>query len=257
MAPPLDPNIQRILHEFGDTLSMLNIAPETSNAASAIQFALNAGKIVTLGFSAAAHEDVERCLRAGASVLAHTWRNQSPPRQPSGVNPPGLDEIALADDRVRYALLPCDGVSVHPALVRVALRCRGAEGLCVVSQSVPRAGLSDGTFSADDGQPALAEGGVGFTKSGQICGTAVFLPDMFRNLVNFAGIAPHQAIRTVTQNPASCLGLEQLEGTIAPGRVANLVAWDTDLRVERVWREGSEVAGVEDSPVRIVARASS
>jgi len=72
------------------------------------------------------------------------------------------------------------------------------------------------------------------------------LPDMFRNFVRFSGLPPAQAIRTVTFNPATSLNRAEQIGLLAPGRLANLVAWDERLRVRRVWCLGREIDNVSE-----------
>jgi N-acetylglucosamine-6-phosphate deacetylase len=63
---------------------------------------------------------------------------------------------------------------------------------------------------------------------------------------------PADAIRTVTSNPAESLNLQNRLGLLAPGRMADLVAWDAQLRVRRVWKSGQEVSPLSNiAEVRI------
>lgn len=67
-----------------------------------------------------------------------------------------------------------------------------------------------------------------------------------RNLVRYAGLTPQQALATATLNPARSLGLQDSLGSIAAGKVADLVLLDGDpmldignvRRVNRVMRGG-------------------
>jgi N-acetylgalactosamine-6-phosphate deacetylase len=135
---------------------------------------------------------------------------------------------------------------VHPVLVRLTLRCRGIETICLVTDAVPRAGCPDGEYIWDDGRRFYKEGGVGRTDKGWLTGSALLLPDMLRNFVKFTGLAPEVAVRAVTFNPAASLGLDGKIGLIAPGRRADLVAWDKAIQVRRVWREGEEIEELSD-----------
>ena len=65
-----------------------------------------------------------------------------------------------------------------------------------------------------------------------------------RNFVKFTSTPPREAIRTVTYNPAVSLGLDGQMGLLAPGRSADLLAWDDRLTVSRIWRAGQEVDSV-------------
>jgi N-acetylglucosamine-6-phosphate deacetylase len=242
--PPTPQNVQRVLSEMGDVISMINVAPGTEDDAEAIAALRAAGKVVSMAHSNAPAERIEQCLAAGTQVLGHVWDNNSGLIGDSGVQQPTLEHVALTDERVRFIHLIGDGVHVHPVLVRLVLRCRGLEALCLVTDAVPRAGCPDGEYIWDDGRRFSKQGGVGRTDKGWLTGSALLLPDMLRNLVKFSGLAPHEAIRTVTYNPAASLGLDQQIGLLAPGRTADLVAWDARLQVQRVWRAGCEVAPV-------------
>jgi len=59
-------------------------------------------------------------------------------------------------------------------------------------------------------------------------------------------IAPDEAIRWITANPAWVLGIDSEVGTLEPGKRADLVVWDADpfsvyARAERVWIDGRVV----------------
>ena len=190
--------------------------------------------------------EVEKCLEAGTSVLGHVWNNNSGLLGDSNVQQPTLEHVALTDERVRFIHLICDGSHVHPMMVRLVLRARGVDAICLVTDAVPRAGCADGEYVWDDGQRFTKSGGVGRTENGWLAGSGLLLPDMLRNFVKFTGLPPEQAIRAVTFNPAASLEMDDRIGLIAPGRVADFAVWDDNLRVRRVWRAGEEVENISE-----------
>ena len=242
--PPSAANVERILDEFGGAVSMVNVAPGTDGDSGAIRRLCGAGKVVSMAHSNAPAERVLECVAAGTSVLGHVFDNNSGLIGDSGVQQPTIEHVALTDERVRFIHMICDGAHVHPQLMKLVLRCRGTQALCLVTDAVPRAGCPDGPFTWDDGRQFYKKGGVGRTDKGGLCGSALLLPDHFRNFVRFTGAAPQDAIRTVTHNPAASLGLSGRIGLLAPGCAADLAAWDDGLRVRRVWRAGVEVQDV-------------
>ena len=245
--PPTAENVTRLLNDFGDVVTMVNVSPGTEGDAAAVRQLRDAGFVVSMAHSAAVAERVIACIEQGTSVLGHVWDNNSGLTGDSGVQQPTLEEVALTDERVRYIHMICDGAHVHPIMMRLVHRCRGCEAICIVTDASPRAGCPDGPFTWDDGREFYKKGGAARTGSGGLMGSGLLLPDHFRNFVKFAGVPPAQAIRTVTLNPAASLGLSERIGLIAPGRRADLVAWDPSaVRVRRVWRSGCEIAGVSE-----------
>lgn len=243
---PSAERVQHLLEECADVITMINISPGTPGDAEAVATFTAAGKVVSMAHTNAEAERVERCLEAGTSVLGHVFDNNSGRIGDSGVQQPTIEHVALTDERVKYIHLIGDGVHVHPVMVRLVLRCRGIESLCLVTDAVPRAGLEDGNYVWDDGRLFYKEGGVGRTDKGHLTGSALLLPDMLRNLVKFTGLAPAQAIRAVTTNPAASINQGHRIGLLAAGRRADIVAWDDKLMVQRVWRAGYEVRNVSD-----------
>lgn len=244
--PATRENVGRILDELGPAVSMVNVAPGLEGDAAAVRTLSESGKVVSMAHSNGPAERIVPCLEAGTRVIGHIWDNNSGRIGDSGVQQPTLEHLALTDDRIRFIHLICDGTHVHPVMIRLVLRCRGVEALCLVTDAIIRAGCDDGPYENDDGRPFTKQGGVGRTDQGWLCGSALLLPDHLRNLVRFTGLPPEQAIRTVTGNPASSLGLQDRFGFLRPGLAADLVSWSDELRVRRVWRGGREIRDVSD-----------
>lgn len=243
---PDSENAARIL-ALGPAVSMVNVAPGLPGAASAVRTLRNAGKVVSMAHSDAPPESVIECVDAGTTVLGHAWDNNSGRIGDSGVQQPTLEHVALTDERIRFLHLICDGTHVHPVMIRLTLRCRGVQSLCLVTDAVIRAGRPDGSYTNDDGRVFSKAGGVGRTDTGWLAGSALLLPDHFRRFVRITGLDPCQAIQTVTLNPAESLGIAGRMGLLAPGRQADLVGWDPDsLDVRRVWKAGEELSTVSE-----------
>lgn len=241
--PPTADNVARVLAELGDALTMINVSPGVEGDAEAVRCLVDVGQVVSMAHSSAAPDRVVACVEAGTTVLGHAWDNNAGLIGDSGVQQPTLEHVAFTDDRVWLHLI-CDGVHVHPILMKLMLRCRGAEAICITTDCGIRAGLSDGAFTWDDGRTMVKTGGVCRTEEGHLAGSGILLPDMFRNFVQFTGLEPHVAIQAVTGNPARSIGHEDRIGLLAPGRAADLAAWDSRLRVQRVWRRGEELRNV-------------
>ncbi len=246
VTPTLE-NVQFMLDTFGDMLRLINISPGTEGDVEAIRLAVKAGKNVSMAHSAAPADRVLRCVEAGTTVLGHCWDNNVGLLGDSGVQQPTIEQVAFTDDRVRWIHIISDGVHVHPIMIDLVRRARGLEAICLVTDANQKAGTPDGEFVRDNGDIFYKKGGVCRKKRDDgLAGSATFLPDDFRNFVRFTGVKPHEAIRTVTLNPAQSIGIDDQVGILAAGRTADLVAWDDHLCVQRIWRAGREIAPNHD-----------
>jgi len=244
---PSPQNVQRILDELGDAVTMINVSPGTPGDAAAVKRFVDAGRIVSMAHSNAPADRVKACVDAGTTVLGHTWDNNAGLIGDSGVQQPTIEHVALTDERVQWLHLISDGTHVHPIMIQLMLRCRGLGAICLVTDCNQKSGCADGSFFWDDGREFYKKAGVCRVKETDgLAGSATFLPDDFRNFVKFTQINPADAIRTVTYNPARSVGLDDQIGLLAPGRCADLVLWDDALRITRVWRAGTELKNVSD-----------
>jgi N-acetylglucosamine-6-phosphate deacetylase len=62
-------------------------------------------------------------------------------------------------------------------------------------------------------------------------GSITPLDAMVRNVIELLGLTVEQAVQMVTRNPARLLGSEPRKGTIEPGKDADLVVFDDQIRV--------------------------
>ena len=72
------------------------------------------------------------------------------------------------------------------------------------------------------------------------------------------GMAPADALRAITLNPAEVLGIADRLGSLAPGKDADLVLWegdplDTRNRTLRVWQQGREVMRRDEAGEPVIA----
>ncbi len=243
--PPHRKNIERIQEIMGQALSMINISPSTPGDVEAIKTFRENDVVVSMAHSDATVDQVLACVEAGTTILGHVFCN-NPALIEGGVQQPTIDHVGLTDERIAYVHLICDGIHTAPTMIRLVMRCRGAESVILVTDGIPLSGCPDGDFVWDDGRIFTKCGKVGRTAEGGLMGSATLLPDMFRNLIKITGLPPEAAIRTVTYNPAASLGLDTSVGLLAEGRCADLALWDKDLKIRRIWKSGKEVETVSD-----------
>ena len=131
---------------------------------------------------------------------------------------------ALVDDRI-YCEFIADGVHLHPDVVHLICRCKGAARAIAITDATEAAGMPDGTYQLG-GQPVQVTGGVVRLADGTLAGSTLTMARAFTNLVRF-GIAPEDACRMTSRTPAESLGLTGY-GEICPGAPALLARFDRE-----------------------------
>jgi N-acetylglucosamine-6-phosphate deacetylase len=138
---------------------------------------------------------------------------------------PGILGTVLSDDSL-FAELICDGIHVHPSLVKVWWRAKGANRAMLVTDAMAAAGMPDGEYMLGNFAVQVAEGRA--MANGVLAGSVLTLDLALSNFVAFTGESVANSLPLVTANPATMTGLSEEVGQISIGGRADLVALGPD-----------------------------
>jgi N-acetylglucosamine-6-phosphate deacetylase len=145
----------------------------------------------------------------------------------------------LTDERI-YAEIIADGIHLHPAVVKLVVRAKGTGRTILVTDAIRAAGLKDGEYDLG-GQIVQVRDGIARTSRGSLAGSTLALDAALRNVMRFAGLTIHDALKMATTTPAEALGLSSRKGIIRPGADADLALVDPDLNVQATIVNGALV----------------
>ncbi|GAI92231.1 unnamed protein product, partial [marine sediment metagenome] len=91
-------------------------------------------------------------------------------------------------------------------------------------------GLPDGVY-VYNGVKYESKNGTSRYFDGTLIGTSLGLIQLLLRLMEFTNCSLDYAIKTVTENPARALGIDDRKGTIAVGKDADLVILDHDYSI--------------------------
>ena len=114
--------------------------------------------------------------------------------------------------------------------------------ICLTSDSMRAAGLQVKESilgGLDGGRRVPVEDGVAFMPDRQSFAGSVATTDrLVRTMVQEAEVPLAEAVRMLTYTPARVMGIDGRKGSLEPGRDADLVAFDGDIRIGLVMVEG-------------------
>ncbi|MFR8549221.1 MAG: N-acetylglucosamine-6-phosphate deacetylase [Lachnospiraceae bacterium] len=226
--------LDRLQKLSGNKFLSVVVAPETEGALDFISE--NSGKInISIAHTTADYETAKEAIARGASQLTHTF-NAMPPFTHRAPGPIG----AAADDDHCMAELICDGIHIHPAVVRTTFKIFGDDRIILISDSMRATGMEDGEYDLG-GQKVIVRGNLATLEDGTIAGSATNLMDCVRTAVKEMGIPLTSAIKCAAVNPARAVGIIKDYGTLAPGKYANVVILDQQLDTKHIFRHGTPV----------------
>ncbi|MDO4740141.1 MAG: amidohydrolase family protein [Eubacteriales bacterium] len=211
----------------------ITIAPEVPGAAELSKELVKMGIRVQAGHTDATCEQAEQAFREdGFSGVTHFYNAARPLNQ----RDPGVLAAAMLEDGVSCEAI-CDFIHVAPKMLQLLIRAKGAEGVCMISDSVSTAGLPDGQYG-----DVTVKNGRNLTPSGGIAGAGDQMDKGVRGLLSL-GYAPEDVFQMACANPADYLGLGDQLGRIRPGMRACLAAWNDSWECEWSMVDGALCEG--------------
>lgn len=218
----------------GRKIRSVVVAPETGNAMEFIR--QNSKNInISIGHTTADYETSKKAFSCGASQLTHMY-NAMPPFSHRAPGPVGA---AAEEERCMVELI-CDGVHIHPSVVRTTFKIFGDDRIIMISDSMRAAGMKDGKYDLG-GQSVIVKGNLAVLEDGTLAGSVTNLMDCVRIAVQKMGIPLTSAIKCAAVNPVRAIGLLQDYGTLTPGKYANIVILNQCLGLEAVFHKGRNV----------------
>ncbi|MEN6470022.1 MAG: N-acetylglucosamine-6-phosphate deacetylase [Clostridiaceae bacterium] len=230
--PPDFAMFERLNAAANGRIRLVDVAPETEGATAFIKKASEVCA-VSLAHTAADYDTALQAFFSGASHVTHLFNAMEPFLHRS----PGV--VGAAFDAGAYVELICDGIHLHPAMIRASFALFGAQRVCLVSDSMRSAGLPDGEYELG-GQPVVVKAGKATLPDGTIAGSSTNVLTALQNCVAF-GIPKEQALTAATLTPARAIGLAREIGSIERGKLADILLTDEAFNLNKVFIEGREL----------------
>jgi N-acetylglucosamine-6-phosphate deacetylase len=219
---------------------LLDFAPEEDASGELLRWLVERRIVACIGHTSANYAQAVAAIDAGARHCTHLF-NAMPPMDHRA---PGVAGALLTDTRATVELI-ADGVHVHPAMLRLALRLRGPAQVALITDAISAAGLGEGVFEFVGREIRVSRGAVRLA-DGTLAGSVLTLDHAVRNVVNLVGASWPDAIRMATLTPATIAGVAERKGQLVPGADADLVVLDASGQVRQTWRAGQRVFSVAD-----------
>ncbi len=226
--------IRRLQALSGGLIKLVDIAPEQEGALEFIREMHDEVRI-SVAHTCADYQQAHDAFAAGARHVTHLC-NAMPPLLHRAPGP-----IAAAFDAPQVSVeLICDGVHIHPAMVRCMFGLFGDERVILVSDTMEATGLEDGSYELG-GQQVLVQGREARLATGALAGSVSDLMTCLQRAVRDMHVPLESALKAATENPARALGLDNERGFIKAGYAADFVVLDKDLEIKQVFIRGNEL----------------
>jgi len=221
----------RFLKAAAGNARILTMAPEVLGAAPCIDAAREAGLVVSMGHTDATYEQARAAMARGARSATHVYNAM----RPFTHRDPGVIGAVLTSPDVNAELI-ADGVHVEEAAMKLLLMAKGAAHVTLVSDGLSATGMPDGKYMLGSLE-VIVSGGICRNAEGTLAGSTLTLDRALRNIVAL-GASLADAVRMLTLNPATLLGIEFKKGSLRAGADADILLLDEGLHITNVWARG-------------------
>jgi N-acetylglucosamine-6-phosphate deacetylase len=225
--PKID-HLEEVVGAARGMLRLMTVAPELEGIDEIVHRLVELGVIPCWGHTNCTIEEVPRLGDVRCNIT-HLFNGMSPISHKQS----GLSLLPFLDPEV-FCEVNGDGVHLNAETIRMCQRHLNPDRMILISDAVISAGRGHGEFRYFDRRVVSSESGVRY-QDGTLIGSNCLIPEVVRRFIETTGCALHDAVRLATLNPCRLLGIDGRRGSVEAGKDADLVLFDENLSVTRVF----------------------
>jgi len=226
-----------LIEGLGDMVRIWAIDPDRENIEAFMQYVTEKtpNVIFAHGHSHCTSESIRAVAHYGVKVRTHITDAGSAKGRAQGTPGAGGDQYCLYEPDM-YAELICDEIGIHvpPDLIKMIVRTKGVEKICLISDSMP----SRTEYKNNEELGVWYGPDLNYDDEGKLAGSRMTLENGVRNMMTHTGYGLCHAIRMASLNPAKLLGIDRRVGSLAAGKTANMIIIDDMVNIKKVILEG-------------------
>lgn len=214
----------------------MTVAPELKHMRMLALEARKHGVTLLAGHTDATYENIIEGMQCGILHSTHFFNAMS---RLHHRNPGTVGAIMIQNNMA--AEIICDGVHVHPELVKLLLREKPIDNIVLVTDALKPTKQTSGELLANGVPAILNEEGAFVAKSDPdlFLGSALTMLKGVQNLISW-DITLSEAVQMTSTNPARIYNINKV-GSIIPEYVADLTILDKDLQLKALFINGKLV----------------
>lgn len=233
LAPSVE-NYNKIVGDYGDAVVSITMAPEVEGAKELIKYLSDNGVTVSMGHTKATYDEAIEGIKCGACHSTHLYNAMTPftHREPGVVG-------ATFDTDITTETIS-DGIHISYPALRTAYKQKGTDKVLLVSDAMEACGMPDGQYSLG-GQDVIVKNGAARLLDGTLAGSVLTLDKAVKNIYSNSNYPLNEVVRMATYNGAKHCHVEDNKGLIKEGYDADLILFNEDIEIQKVFVKGKKV----------------
>lgn len=233
--PPRPDEYRELLAAAEGSILKWSFAPEHPGSVEFCDALVRAGVFPSIGHTDATYEDVLRVYEHGARSMTHFYSAMSSITRRSGFRVLGVIEAGYLLDDMWIEIIG-DGCHLPEPLLKMILKLKDHRRIMTVTDAIAEALIPEGTPLPNPNH-VIEDGVCKMADRTCFAGSITSTDRIVRTMVKVAGCDLPTAVRLMTKNPATFLGLKG-KGSLLAGYDADLVFFGDDIVVDDVMLAG-------------------
>jgi N-acetylglucosamine-6-phosphate deacetylase len=239
-----DPGEYREVLAHSKNIRRWSAAPELSGSMEFAKWLRHYQVLPAIAHTDAVYEEVVEAFENGFTLATHFYSAMSGVTRRNAYRHAGVIETAYLLDEMDVEII-ADGYHLPPSLLRLIYQSKGPGRIALITDAMRAAG-TDATESVlgskHSGINVIVENGVAkMPDRASFAGSVATADRLVRTMIQQASVPLTDAIRMITSTPARILGLLDTKGTIAVGKDADLVIFDSDVNISLTMVNGKTI----------------
>ncbi len=216
-------------------IKMVSYAPELKDGEKLTAFLIEKDIRPSMAHTEASHEDVKKCYIYGLRHATHLFNGMIPIHHRE-IGPVG--SALLYDDF--YVEVIADKIHLSSSMLKLLTKIKDPAYIILITDAIRAQGLKDGVYELG-GQEVFVKEKRARLANGALAGSTLFLNEAIKNLQEETELPIEKIIAMATIIPAKFMGIDNLFGSIEPGKIADIVIADNNFNIYKVYKEGEVV----------------
>ena len=234
---PKKEEYENLVNNYKGAIARWSYAPENDKDGKFAKFITENGIVASAGHTNAIYDDMKVGMENGLNLVTHLFSCTSTITRDKGFRRLGVIETAYLEDDI-YVEIIADGKHLPPELVKLIIKNKGIEKTALVTDSLSLAGTDAKQGKMVDTEYIIEDGVCKLLDRSAFAGSIATSDRLVRVIRDEVGFDIVSAVYMMTKVPANILGLKK--GEIKEGYDADIIIFDKDVNVKKVFVMGSE-----------------
>ena len=235
ITPPKEEDYIPLFEKYSDVIARMSYAVENDEGLKLLKALKKYGIVGAIGHSNGIYDEIKPAFDEGNRLVTHLYSCTSTITREGGFRRLGIIETAyLLDDM--YVEIIADGKHLPPDLIKLILKIKGKDRVCLITDSLAVAGLDVKEGTTLGGVEYVIEDGVCKLRDRSAFAGSIATADrLIRVMTKEVCVSVSDAVYMMTVVPSRIMGVDSFKGKLKKGYDADIAVFDDNINIVKVF----------------------